>query len=52
MNPYVTLHNTMANVYCMKQGADKANNCYLERFNMTIYTAEMVEGKNCSTLKN
>ena len=30
----------------MKQGADKANDCYLERFNTIVTTAEMVGEKN------
>ena len=46
MNPYITLHKAMANVYRMKQGADKSNDGYLERFNMVVCTAEMVGGKN------
>ena len=46
MNPYITLDEAMANVYRMKQGADKSNDVYLERFNMTVCTAEMVGGKN------
>ena len=46
MNPYITLHEAMANVYRMKQGADESNDAYLERFNMIVCTAEMVGGKN------
>ena len=46
MNPYITLHEAMANVYCMKQGADESKNGYLARFNMIVCTAEMIGGKN------
>ena len=46
VNPYVTLHNGIGLLYCMRQGPSKLDDAYVERFKNNVATLEMVQGSN------
>ena len=44
VNPRLTMHEAVAALYKMKQGPNKSNNYYLDRFKAAVLTVEMAKG--------